>query len=378
MTARRDAPSAAIPSLDTIDPVRFDAPAVLKRLAAASRQLAELKGVAASIPNQAILVNSLGVQEAKDSSAIENIVTTHDELFRDAAFPDAAGSPAAKEVLRYRQALGAGFDLVRATGVLTNNHILTIQAVLERNDAGFRRVPGTTLKDGAGRVIYTPPQDAREVVALMTELERFVNVGPTELDPLVRMALIHHQFESIHPFYDGNGRTGRIVNVLYLVKEGLLDTPVLYMSRHIVRTKPRYYELLQAVRERDAWEEWVLYMLTAVEETARDGIATVAAIKRALFEVKHRVRAEFRKFYSQDLINNLFSHPYTKIQFVERDLGVSRDTATKYLDALTAAGILRKERVWRSNFYINVALYAILTGEAAAPTGPGSADARGG
>jgi Fic family protein len=366
-----------IPPLDTIDPTRFDTPAVLKRLAAASRQLAELKGVAASIPNQAILVNSLGMQEAKDSSAIENIITTHDELFRDAAFPDAAGSPAAKEVLRYRQALRVGFDLVRITGVLTNNHILRIQTELERNDAGFRRVPGTALKDGAGRVIYTAPQDARDVVALMADLERFMHDDRHPADPLVRMALIHHQFESIHPFYDGNGRTGRIVNVLYLVKEGLLDTPVLYMSRYIVGTKARYYELLQAVRDRDAWEEWVAYMLTAVEEAARDGITTVNAIKRALLDVKHRVRAEFRKFYSQDLINNLFSHPYTKIQFVEDDLGVSRDTATKYLEALTTAGILRKVRVWRSNFYINVALYAILTGERATLSGPGSAPRRG-
>jgi Fic family protein len=260
-----------------------------------------------------------------------------------------------------------GFDLVRATGVLTNNHILRIQAELEQNDAGFRKVPGTTLKDGDGRVIYTPPQDAREVRALMADLERFVNAESSEVDPLVRMAVIHHQFESIHPFYDGNGRTGRIVNVLYLVKEGLLDTPVLHMSRHIVRTKPRYYELLQAVRERGAWEDWVLYMLTAVEETARDGITTVHAIKRVLLEVKHRVRSEFRKFYSQDLINNLFSHPYTKIQFVEHDLGVSRLTATRYLDQLAAAGILRKTKVGRSNFYINVALYAILTGVPMAP-----------
>lgn len=347
--------------LSRLEPKRFDTPAVLKRLASASRQLAELKGVVASIPNQAILVNSLGMQEAKDSSAIENIVTTHDELFRDAVFPD-AGSPSAKEVLRYRQALNMGFELVRSTGVLTSNHILRIQQELERNNAGFRRLPGTTLKDSAGRVIYTPPQDVNEVLRLMTDLERFINDDTFPIDPLIRMTLIHHQFESIHPFYDGNGRTGRIVNVLYLVKEGLLDTPVLYMSRYIVRNKARYYELLQAVRDRDAWEEWVIYMLTAVEETSRDGIATIGAIKQVLMAVKHRVRTEY-KFYSQDLINNLFSYPYTKIQFVANDLGVSRDTAQKYLEALTAGGILRKVRVWRSNFYINVALYQILAAE---------------
>jgi Fic family protein len=248
--------------------------------------------------------------------------------------------------------------------MLTNNHILRVQAELERNDTGFRRVPGTALRDGEGRIVYTPPQDAREIERLMGELERFINAESQSLDPLVRMALIHHQFESIHPFYDGNGRTGRIVNVLYLVKEGLLDAPVLYMSRHIVHTKPEYYRLLQDVRERDAWEEWVVYMLTAVEETAREGIAAVAAIRRAMLDVKHRVRANYR-FYSQDLINNLFSHPYTKIQFVERDLGVSRLTAMRYLDELSAGGVLRKLKVGRSNFYINVALFEILAGEPA-------------
>ncbi len=348
-----------IASLGSIDPSRFDTPPVLKRLASASRQLAEFKGVAASIPNQRILVSTLGIQEAKDSSAIENIVTTHDELFME--------SPAAREVMRYRQALQVGFGLVRTTGLLTSNHILKIQAELEQSDAGFRKLPGTTLKDGAGRVVYTPPQDAREIVELMRDLERFINGAVSyPADPLVRMALIHHQFESIHPFSDGNGRTGRIVNVLYLVKERLLDIPVLYLSRHIVRTKPDYYRLLQEVRDRGAWEEWVLYILTAVEETAREGIDTVVAIREALLEVKHQVRRDYR-FYSQDLINNIFSHPYTKVKFVERELGVSRITATRYLDQLVTAGILYKLRVGRSNFYLNLRLYDILTGSAPLP-----------
>lgn len=349
--------------LHRLDPGRFETPAILKQLAGASRQLAELKGVARSIPNQGILINTLGMQEAKDSSAIENIVTTHDELFRDDAFPEAAGSVAAKEVLRYRQALWVGFNAVRRTGLLTNNHVLQVQAELERNDAGFRRVPGTTLQDDRGRVVYTPPEPDL-IRSLMADLERFVNDDVEfEADPLVKMALIHHQFESIHPFYDGNGRTGRIVNVLYLVKQGLLGTPVLYLSRHIVRTKPQYYRLLQLVREEDAWEEWVLYMLTAVEETARAAITTIETIRTALLDYKHRIRASYR-FYSQDLINNLFTHPYTKIQFVRDDLKVSRVTATKYLEALSEGGFLAKQKVGRSNYYINLALYPILTGEA--------------
>ena len=348
--------------LDNLDPARFDTPAILKKLASASRQLAELKGIAAAIPNQGILINTLGLQEAKDSSEIENIITTHDELFKDDVLPEAFANPSAKEVLRYRQALRVGFEQVRASGLITTNHIVTIQSELERNHAGFRRLPGTALKDGAGRTVYTPPQDPEEIVALMRGLERFVNEADLfAADPLIKMALIHHQFESIHPFYDGNGRTGRILNVLYLVKERLLDIPVLYLSSHIVRTKADYYRLLQTVRDDDAWEDWVLYLLEAVEQTAGQTIATINAIKAALFDYKHRIRAGY-KFYSQDLINNLFTHPYTKIEFVQRDLQVSRITATKYLDALVDGGFVQKQKMGRGNYYINVALAPILQG----------------
>lgn len=349
-----------LPSLEQLDPARFDTPAILKRLASSSRALAELKGIAASIPNQGILINTLGLQEAKDSSEIENIVTTHDELFKDDVLPEAFANPAAKEVLRYRQALRVGFEQVRSSGLLTSNHIVQIQGELERNNAGFRKLPGTALKDGGGQTVYTPPQDPTEIIALMGGLERFVNTPELfPADPLIKMALIHHQFESIHPFYDGNGRTGRIINVLYLVKEGLLDIPVLYLSSHIVRSKADYYRLLQTVRDEDRWEDWVLYMLQAVETTAGQTITTIHAIKAALFDYKHRIRSGF-KFYSQDLINNLFTHPYTKIEFVQRDLGVSRVTATKYLDALADGGFVRKQKIGRGNYYINLALNAVL------------------
>lgn len=353
---------SVLASLGKLDFSRFDSPSILKQLASSSRKLAELKGVAASIPNQAILINTLGLQEAKDSSEIENIVTTHDELFRDAVLPEALANPAAKEVLRYRQALRLGYERVAQTGLITSNLIVSMQAELERTNAGFRKLPGTSLKNSRGEVVYTPPQDPAEIILLMSELEKFINdVDACPLDPLLKMALIHHQFESIHPFYDGNGRTGRILNVLYLVKEGLLDVPVLYLSSHIVRTKSDYYRLLQAVRDSDAWEDWVLYMLQAVEQTAGQTITTIHAIKAALFDYKHRIRAEF-KFYSQDLINNLFNHPYTKIEFVQQDLKVSRLTATKYMDALDEAGFVQKHKIGRSNYYINVALNQILQG----------------
>ena len=354
--------STPLPSLEALDPARFETPAILKKAVAANRQLAELKGVASSMPNEGILISTLGLQEAKDSSAIENIVTTHDELFREAAFPETATSPAAKEVARYREALQVGFRTVRGTQLLTTNNILAVQATLERNRAGLRKVPGTVLSDGAGRTVYTPPSP-EQLPSLMSDLEHFINDGSRfDADPLVKMALIHHQFESIHPFYDGNGRTGRIINVLYLVKEGLLDIPVLYLSRCIVRTKSDYYLLLQSVRDLDKWEDWVLYMLTAVELTAVESIATIRQIKAQLLEYKHGIRAKYR-FYSQDLINNLFSYPYTKIEFIQHDLKVSRITATRYLDQLEAGGFLKKRRVGRSNYYVNEPLFRTLTGE---------------
>lgn len=348
-----------LPALQQLDPKRFETATLLKKLASASRSLAELKGVAVSIPNQAVLINSLGLQEAKDSSAIENIVTTHDELFQASLFPDVATNVAAKEVQRYRQALNVGFDALMENQLLTSNHILAIQRALEQNDAGFRKVPGTVLKDSGGKTVYTPP-DPTAIPPLMDDLQRFINDDASFVaDPLIKMALMHHRFETIHPFYDGNGRTGRIINVLYLVQQGLLDTPILYMSRYIVRTKSEYYRLLQDVRERDAWEEWVLYMLEAVDETARDGLATVVAIREALRDYKQRIRDQF-KFYSQDLIDNLFTHPYTKIAFVEAELDVSRLTATKYLDALARGGFLRKARFGRANYYVNTALVDII------------------
>jgi Fic family protein len=355
-------PSRILP-LESLSPQRFETPEILKKLNAASRRLAELNGVVESIPNRNILINTLAIQEAKDSSEIENIVTTHDELFQDDLTSGSRLGPAAKEVLLYREALRAGFEKVRNDGLLTQGHILEIQAVLEQNHAGFRKVPGTTLKNNAGEVVYTPPQHPDEIEALMSDLERFINQPELfDADPLIKMALLHHQFESIHPFYDGNGRTGRIINVLYLVKEGLLEIPVLYLSRHIVRTKTEYYRLLQAVRTDGCWEEWVLYMLTAVERTAAEAVIVIQQVKTALLETKRRIRDAY-KFYSQDLINNLFNHPYTKIEYLERDLRVSRLTATNYLNELAAGGFLKKQKIGRTNYYVNVALTSILTGE---------------
>jgi Fic family protein len=335
---------------------------VLKKLASAHRALAELKGAAGLVPNEAILINTLSLQEAKDSSAIENIVTTHDDLYRSDVLANQFASLAAKEVHSYALALREGFATVRGSGLITNNDILAMQATLEQNQAGFRKLPGTALKnDQTGEVVFTPPQSYDEIVDLMGNLERFINDdGLTDLDPLTKMAVIHHQFETIHPFYDGNGRTGRILNILYLVKEGLLGTPVLYLSRFINQNKAEYYRLLQAVRTDGVWEEWILYVLDGVEQTARQTTQLVHSMKTLMQEYKVRLRSDLPRIYSQDLLNNIFSHPYSKIAFVERDLNVSRITATRYLDELTRIGLMTKLKMGRENYYMNRSLVDLL------------------
>ncbi len=339
----------------------FESVEVLKKLARAHRYLAELKGLARSIPNEGILIDTLTLQEAKDSSEVENIVTTHDELFK-AGIGDFRGTPAAKEVRDYSAALKFGFSRVRSTGLLRLNDILEMQAIIKHNNAGLRRLPGTTLKNAdTDEVVYEPPQDTGDIERLMAELVEYINVPADDgLDPLIRMALMHHQFESIHPFYDGNGRVGRILNILYLVMHQLLDIPILYLSRHITSNKNEYYRLLQLVRESGSWEEWVLYILDGVERTAKETIDLVQKIKSLMMSAKNQIRNNAPKIYSQDLLNNLFRHPYTKISYLMTDIGVTRVTATKYLEELVDKGILTKQKIGRDNYYINVALCDVL------------------
>jgi Fic family protein len=334
---------------------------VLRQVAEAHRYLAELKGIVASIPNEAILINTLSLQEAKDSSAVENIITSQDELFRAELYAGGP-APAAKEVQNYAQALKLGLDRVRRSGLIRLDDVLAIQQTLEKNRAGLRKLPGTVLKNQqTGEVIFTPPQHPDHIVTLMDNLLQYINDDALcEADPLIKMALIHHQFESIHPFYDGNGRTGRIINLLYLVAKGLLDLPVLYLSRYIIQHKADYYRELQRARVTDQWEAWLLYMLKGVSETARHTIALIHQIKQQMADYRQRMRAELPKIYRRELLENLFKHPYTKIEFVIDDLGVTRLTATKYLELLTAHGFLHKAKVGRSNFYINHALFDLL------------------
>lgn len=337
---------------------------VLKKLSSAHRALAELKGIASGIPNENILINTLALQEAKDSSAVENIITTYDDLFKAELNPNGLNPSDAKEVQNYIEALKKGFYSISKHKILTNNIIIDIQSVLEKNNAGFRKIPGTTLKNSkTGEIVYTPPQDFAIIQELMSNLEKFINDDSlSELDPLTEMAIIHFQFESIHPFYDGNGRTGRIINVLYLVMKDLLNLPILYLSHYIINHKAEYYRLLQEVRETENWENWVLYMLDAVEQTAKKTIITIKKIQELFLEYKYIIRKNY-KFYSQDLLNNLFKHPYTKIEFIQIDLGVSRITAANYLNKLAKDGLLEKEKLGTANYYVNKKLFKILTGK---------------
>lgn len=347
-------------------PYDLETKAVLKQLNKANKMLAELKGLATTIPNEQILISSLTLQEAKESSEVENIVTTQDDLYRASiSINQELQSAATKEVLNYREALQHGFNLVRKRQLLTNNVIKEIQERLEYNRAGFRTVSGTALKRNDGTIVYTPPQDANEIAEYMKNLERFINDDSMcDFDPLVKMAIIHHQFESIHPFYDGNGRTGRIINVLYIVQNRLLDLPILYLSRYITRNKAEYYRLIQAIRDKNSdnaseWEEWILFMLRAVEETAFDTINLVKGIGKLMTDYKNILRPLFGKYYKHELLNNLFFHPYTKLEYFQRDMSISRQTASKYLDKIVSTGLLEKIKLGRENYYVNKGLMAL-------------------
>ncbi len=338
--------------------------AILKRLNQANRRLAELKGVALTIPNENILISTLTLQEAKDSSEVENIVTTQDALYQGAAasLSELAVNAATKEVLNYREALEHGFRLVKDKGVLTSTVIKEIQKRLEHNSAGFRSIPGTALKRSDGVVIYTPPQDKQIIIELMDNLEKFINDDSlTDLDPLIKLAIVHHQFESIHPFYDGNGRTGRIVCVLYLVLTERLDLPILYLSRYITHNKGEYYRLIQAIRDKNEdnsaeWEAWIIFMLKGIEETAIETTRLVKGISRLMVDFKSVLRPKFGKQYRHELLNNLFFHPYTKVEFLEKELNVSRPTATRYLNGLVETGLIERVKIGRTHYYMNIPL----------------------
>ncbi len=340
----------------------FETKVILKKIADTRAALAELKGFVHVVPNQSILINALILQEAKDSSAVENIITTHDEIFKAELGEKLVKNIATKEVQNYRRALQEGVARVQRTKLITNDCILIVQQFLEQNKAGYRRISGTVIKNGnTGEIIYEPPQDGKEIEDLMNNLVEYINNDKLHtIDPLIKLAIIHHQFESIHPFYDGNGRTGRILNILYLMTRGYLDSPVLYFSRFVIQNKSDYYHHLQNVRDNDSWEEYILFMLDGIIITAKDTIYLIGEIKRLMQEYKLFLRDNF-SFYSQDLLNNLFKHPYTKIDFVKNDLRVTRQTASKYLNELAEhkSGLIDKVQVGKFSYFVNVKLFKL-------------------
>ncbi len=332
--------------------------AVYEELSEAKHSLGELRGIAKTLPNQEILIETLILQEALASSEIENIVTTQDEVFKASMFSN-TGSVEAKEVARYQVAMRLGYQMWGDNKSISEKVVISMFRKLMQRDDGYRLNPVVLHNPHTREVVYTPPQDPQKVIVYMRELEAFINDDSGEWDPIIKMAIIHHQFESIHPFPDGNGRVGRMLNVLYLTHTGLLDVPILYLSRAINRTKPEYYRLLQAVREEGAWEEWVIYILKAVTQTAGSTLRLVTEVRELMLKTKTRMRQELPKVYSHELLNNLFQHPYTRYEYLERDLPIGKQTVRKYLKQLSAGGFVREVREGRSNYYINYPLVDI-------------------
>ncbi len=357
MPFNRQQPYNDLPLLPPI--TELETKAVLKQAISANRVLANLRGLAAKIPNQGLLINSIVLQEARLSSEIENIVTTNDELYRAAANGDGKTDPHTKEVLRYREALHFGFKALRERPLNSNLFIELVQ-LIKQVDIGIRAIPGTALKNDLGEVIYTPPVGEAVIRDKLANLEQFIHADDG-LDPLVKMAVMHYQFEAIHPFPDGNGRTGRILNLLFLVEQQLLDIPVLFLSRYIITHRQEYYAGLRGVTESQDWERWVLFMLKAVESTAQQTFEQVNRILALMEEVRERVQREAENIYSKDLVEAIFMQPYTKIAFLVEAGIAKRQTASRYLQTLAAMGVLREEQVGREKYYINDALFAELT-----------------
>lgn len=352
-------PEAPYNGLPKLPPAfELETRSVLKACIEARAALAELKQVAALIPNQAMLINTIPLLEAKDSSAIENIVTTADKLFQYAHLDGHADS-ATKEALRYRSALRRGFQSLAERPLCTATAV-DICRTLKGADIDVRRSPGTQLvNDRTGEVIYTPPEGEAHLRDLLANWERFMHEA-RELDPLIRLAVGHYQFEAIHPFVDGNGRTGRILNILFLVQEALLQLPILYLSRYIIANKSDYYRLLLAVTREQAWEQWVLFMLAAVEETARWTTAKILAIRELAAHTVSHVRERLPKIYSRELVDVIFEQPYCRIaNLVEKGLG-QRQAASRYLQQLTRIEVLVELDVGREKLFIHPKLMHLL------------------
>lgn len=333
----------------------------LKAANKATLKIAELKGLARLIPNQKILINALTLKESKDSSGIENIITTEDELYSAINAQNFSSSIQTKEVINYRQALNFGTDLIKKQEFLKINDIIKIQKIIIENDAGIRSTPGTVLRnEKTGKVVYTPPQDKQEIESLLSNFIKHFNDKKSTVNELINMAILHFQFESIHPFYDGNGRTGRILNLLYLILNEYLDIPILYLSSHIIETKSEYYKNLNLINTRGTWSKWIVYMLNTVEQTANSTIDKILEIKSALDQSIKITKGKANKIYSKELIEIIYEHPYSKINYLVNKLGVERKAASRYLQKLEELKVLKSQKIGRETIYVNEKLMKIL------------------
>jgi len=335
--------------------------AILKQESKSAVALAELKGLTNTLPNPNILINAVILKEAQASSGIENVITTQDKLYQALYAKSTKPDGATKEVLRYREALLMGTRLIKEKGFLNTNGIIAIHKELEETNAGRRKLPGTALiNDLTNEVIYTPPDNFDTISNLMKNCEEYLNNDADDISPLIKLAIQHYQFESIHPFYDGNGRTGRIINVLFLILKGLLNEPVLYLSSYIIQNKGDYYRLLQEVRTKNNWEDWILYMLKGIEQTAQSTIEQINKIKHLFSETQKLVQDKLPRIYSKDLIEQLYIHPYCKIEFLVNNLGIERKAASRYLSSLEELGVLKSQQKGKEVIYINTKLYNLL------------------
>jgi Fic family protein len=339
-----------------------ESPEILRHLTRAARYLGELNGLCASLPDPQLLINTIVLQESKDSSAIENIVTTQDELYK-AASEEGTASHAAKEVFSYREALYVGLEkMTNQQNLLLTNTMVEIVQTIKQNKSGIRTTPGTALKNAVnGEVLYTPPCCEAVLREKLAALEQFINdPDSSPLDPLIKMAFIHYQFEAIHPFADGNGRTGRIVNALYLVQQGLLTQPVLYLSSYIVKYKTEYYQLLRGVTEQQNWQDWVMYILTALIETAKLTTKKIRAMLLLKEDNEKQMKKTLGSSYSHELLQLMFAMPYLKIELLEKRAIAHRQTASLWLKKLTEAHLLKPQKIGRTTYYINYRLMELL------------------
>lgn len=358
----KNKPHNALPNLPP--KVNLETVEILKATIEANKYLAELKGYCQTLPNPNLLLNTIVLQESKESSAIENIVTTQDELYQETLRnSESIKNAAAKEVIQYREAMYWGLEEMRKNGLITTNLLVGIMQRLRNTDENIRNTPGTKLANPSNQqIVYTPPEGDQVIRGKLKELEQFMNDDEfSDLDVLIKMALIHYQFEAIHPFSDGNGRTGRILNVLYLTNQNLIGLPVLYLSYYIIQNKSDYYRLLREVTEKSNWAEWVLFIVKGVGQTAALTLQKINAILRLKSDSEQKIRTALKASYSRELCDLLYSYPYIKIKILEENNIAKRQTASEYLKKLELAGLLEATKIGQEIYYINKGLMEILT-----------------